>query len=1785
MQFCIKYLKLLFMRKIVLSIYCVSAMLIAGRLSAQLSFKSPTQYGVGSNPILITSADFNGDGIPDLAVVNLGSNDVSILLNSSTGTFAPAVNYPVGSGPVSITSADFNGDGKVDLAVTNQNSGNVSILLGSGTGTFAPAVNYVAGLVPYEVTSADFNGDGKVDLAVTDIISNNVSLLLGSGTGTFAPAVNYAVGTNPFGVTSADFNGDSKVDLAVVNQNSSNVSILLGTGTGAFATAVNYAVGYGPGLITADDFDGDGTTDLAITNYNDISILLGSGTGTFAAAVNYTVGTNPYGVTSADFNVDGKADLAVVNAGSNNVSVLLSGIFLPAEALSFDGVNIINMPAAASLTNLAPSGFSMESWVFPRSASGAQSIIRKSGDYNLYINGGYLVAEVWTSGTSSSVFQEISALSPFPLNTWSHVAFTWDGTTGVFYINGVLIASSVSNNNIATSENLSLGASSLYGNYLDGVLDEVRIWNVVRSQCEINTFKSCEIPTSASGLIANYHFNQGLDSAPNATVTSLIDASGNANTGTLINFALTGITSNWIAPGAIVSGYTTTVNLTPTVNSTVTNSVICSGALTTLSGTGASTYVWTEGVIDGTPFSPTTTATYTVIGMATNGCTNTAISTVSVNALPLIFINASNSNICFGSSITLTAGGTTTYTWANGVTDGLAFTPTTSATYSVSTADAVTGCENTATKFITVNTLPIVTVNSGVICSGQSFTMTPGGASTYTYSSGSAVVSPTANLTYSVTGTSAQGCVSSNTAVASITVNNCPLAEALSFDGINDRISVPVAAALNNLAPTGFSMESWVYPRSGSGAHSIIRKSGDYNLYINGGKLAAEVWTSGTSNSSFKIFSASTALTLNTWSHVAFTWDGITGKLYINGVVVASSITNNNIVTSENLNLGASSIYGNYLNGVLDEVRIWNKVRTQCEINTYKGCEIPTSSTGLIANYHFNQGYGSAPNTTVNNLTDASGNSNTGSLNNFALTGSTSNWITPGGVAAGYTTAAITTPTVSSTATNYVICLGNSTVLNGTGASSYTWTNGVTNGISFSPSTTLTYTVTGTAANGCTNTAVNTITVNTLPIVTVNSGTICSGQSFTMIPSGASTYTYSSGSAIVLPTTNATYNVTGTSSQGCVSSNTAVASVTVNTTPTVTVNSGTICSGQSFTMIPSGASTYTYSSGSAIVSPTTNATYNVTGTAANGCKNTAVNTITVNTLPIVSVNSGVICTGQSFTMIPSGASTYTYSSGSAVVSPTTNANYSVTGTDANGCLSTIAALSSVTVNAIPTVSVNSGVICAGQSFTMTPSGASTYTYSSGSAVVSPTATVNYSVTGTDANGCLSTIAALSSVTVNAIPTVSVNSGVICAGQSFTMTPSGASTYTYSSGSAVVSPTATVNYSVTGTDANGCLSTIAALSSVTVNAIPTVSVNSGVICAGQSFTILPSGASTYTYSSGSAVVSPTTNASYSVTGTDVNGCASSVAAESSVTVNALPTIAVNSGAICASQSFTMVPTGAVTYSYASGTNVVSPLSDATYSVSGTDANGCVSSVDAVSSVTVNALPIVSVNSGTICLGQSFTITPSGASTYTYSSGSAVVSPTTNANYSVTGTDANGCVSATGTVSSLTVNALPTVMAMTSNTFLCSGQTANLIASGASSYTWNTTASTTVVAISPSVTTTYTVTGINVNGCSNLATITQSVSTCTGIDNLPSNISNASFLIYPNPTSGILNVELEMINEEHTTIEITNALGQVVLSEIATTKNLTLKTNNLNNGIYVVKVITDSSQTTKRLVVSK
>ena len=243
------------------------------------NFALAANFAAGTNPESVAVGDFNGDGRPDLAVANVNNGaagSVSILLGTGTGAFGAATNFLVGTNPLSVAAADFNGDGRPDLAVANSSSFNVSILLGTGTGTFGAATNFAAGTEPRSVAVGDFNGDGRPDLAVANFISNNVSILLGTGTGTFGAATNLAVGTAPVSVAVRDFNGDGRPDLSVANNDSNNVSILLGTGTGSFGAATNFAVGNTPIFVAVGDFNGDGKPDLSVANEgsNNVSVLL-----------------------------------------------------------------------------------------------------------------------------------------------------------------------------------------------------------------------------------------------------------------------------------------------------------------------------------------------------------------------------------------------------------------------------------------------------------------------------------------------------------------------------------------------------------------------------------------------------------------------------------------------------------------------------------------------------------------------------------------------------------------------------------------------------------------------------------------------------------------------------------------------------------------------------------------------------------------------------------------------------------------------------------------------------------------------------------------------------------------------------------------------------------------------------------------------------------------------------------------------------------------------------------------------------------------------------------------------------------------------------------------------------------------------------------------------------------------------------------------------------------------------------------------------------------------------
>jgi hypothetical protein len=213
------------------------------------SCETPLAFA-GSQSMVV--GDFNGDGQPDVAVINSGANGVNVFLNGG-GCLSAVYSIPAtGAGPTSIAAADFNGDGKLDLAVANSGSNNVTILLGNGDGTFTAAASPATGTAPNSLAVGDFNGDGVPDLAVANAGSSNVTILLGNGDGTFKGAAGPAADTGSTSVTAADFNGDGKEDLVVTNSRDSSATALLAETALAIATVNNISpIGAGTHLVKA----------------------------------------------------------------------------------------------------------------------------------------------------------------------------------------------------------------------------------------------------------------------------------------------------------------------------------------------------------------------------------------------------------------------------------------------------------------------------------------------------------------------------------------------------------------------------------------------------------------------------------------------------------------------------------------------------------------------------------------------------------------------------------------------------------------------------------------------------------------------------------------------------------------------------------------------------------------------------------------------------------------------------------------------------------------------------------------------------------------------------------------------------------------------------------------------------------------------------------------------------------------------------------------------------------------------------------------------------------------------------------------------------------------------------------------------------------------------------------------------------------------------------------------------------------------------------------------------
>lgn len=684
----------------------------------------------------------------------------------------------------------------------------------------------------------------------------------------------------------------------------------------------------------------------------------------------------------------------------------------------------------------------------------------------------------------------------------------------------------------------------------------------------------------------------------------------------------------------------------------------------------------------------------------------------------------------------------------------------------------------------------------------------------------------------------------------------------------------------------------------------------------------------------------------------------------------------------------------------------------------------------------------------------------------------------------------VLSPTVDAGA-DVSICINDTTQLNASGAITYSWTPAtglsnpnISNPLAF-PLVTTDYIVTGIGANGCSITDTITVTVNPIPVITITGDTeICLNDSTQLTASGGTTYLWSPGATLsnpnisnpfASPVSTSTYSVIVSTANGC--SDTAQVTVIVNTLPVViAVGDTSMCFGECQQLSATGANTYSWlpitglnnpSISNPMACPTVSTLYTVTGTDANGCKDT--DDVNIIIFPLPNANAGTdvaVCINDTVQLNASGGTIYNWSPATGLNSvvianplafPVSTTTYTVTVTNANGCVDDDDVL--VTVNPQPIVTIsNDATICNLDTIQLNATGGTNYLWSPSlglsatnipNPLAFPNTTTTYSVIITDVNGCSDTVDV--AITVNALPNV-----------------------------------------VAGNDTTMCIGECSQINSV------------GAL----SFVWLPS-TGLNNASIPNPIACPIITTDYIVTGTDVNGCENSDTV--SIIVNPLPIIdAGNDTSLCLNDTIQLNSTGGISYSWSpalglSATNISNPLAfplvTTTYIVTAIDANGCENSDTII--VTVNPLPIADAGIDlSICINDTIQIDGSGGLIYSWtpitgldnpSAENPLAFPIITTNYILQVTDINSCTVKDSMI--LTVNSLPVVVA-SNDTSICLNDCAQLNATGAVNYSWTPILGLNNPSIAnplacPNVNTTYQVDGTDVNGCVNSDSVTISI----------------------------------------------------------------------------------------------
>jgi glucose/arabinose dehydrogenase/PKD repeat protein len=589
-------------------------------------------------------------------------------------------------------------------------------------------------------------------------------------------------------------------------------------------------------------------------------------------------------------------------SGNGNVGTIANATWATAgkfgKALSFNGTNArVNVASSASLQ--LTSGMTLEAWVNPAVVSNAWRDVVYKGDDNYFLEAtSFTGSRPAGGGIIGGSGTQVYGAGALAVNAWAHLALTYDGSILRLYVNGSQASSTNKSGGLRTSTNqLQIGGDGIYGQYFQGLIDEVRVFNVARTQAQIQSDMNTPIGAPPPPPPP--------DTTPPSAPTGLVA------TPSIGRAALTwGASSDNVGVDHYNVHRSTTANFTPATANRVAQPTATSYTDTGLAG---GTYYYRVTAADAAG--------------NISGSSNEMSAVVPGDQPPSVSITAPVGGATVSGTITVTASASDDVGVA-GVqfqVDGAALgAEDTSAPYSVPwLTNAVSNGSHRLTA-VARDGGGHQTTSAPVDVTVDNAPAPPPSGLVAAYSFNTVNGSTVADLS----GNNNTGTVSN--AVASVAGK---YGGALSFNGTNARVNVAGSASLQ--LTSGMTLEAWVNPAVVANDWTDVVYKGNDNYYLeassfgNGGRPGA-----GGTFSTAPLYGPS-ALPVNTWSHLAVTYDRVTLRLYVNGVQVSSVGRSAAIATSTNpLQIGGDGIYGQYFQGLIDEVRVFNLARTQAQIQT-----------------------------------------------------------------------------------------------------------------------------------------------------------------------------------------------------------------------------------------------------------------------------------------------------------------------------------------------------------------------------------------------------------------------------------------------------------------------------------------------------------------------------------------------------------------------------------------------------------------------------------------------------------------------------------------------------------------------------------------------------------------------------------------------------------------------------------------------------------------------------------